>query len=294
MDSLAAFEAHRDRLFGVAYRMTGSVADAHDICQDAWLKWQAVDTETVDNAEAFLVRAVTRLAIDRARSAQVRRETYVGPFLPEPLVNTSATDPQANAELADSLTFAFLVVLDELSPVERAVFLLHDVFAYSFDEISAAVDRSTAACRQIASRTRHRIADHKPDVRRIDNGAERALIEHLIALTIAGDIEGLMAKCAPDVVELADAGSMRRAARYPVVGPARVARLMVNLAKRIMPAMTMEFVRVNEGVGVLFRDQGEPDMVMVFGFTPDGQLRRVFVQRNLEKLRHIARPSSPI
>ena len=152
-DEIAAFEELRPRLFGIAYRMTGSVADAEDVCQEAWLRWRAVDPAAVTTPEAYLVRTVTNLAIDRLRSAQHRRETYVGPYLPEPLL--ADDDPAAAAELSDSLTLAFLVLLDELSPVERAVLLLHDVFGYEFDDVAAAVGRSSTACRQIASRTRH-------------------------------------------------------------------------------------------------------------------------------------------
>ena len=162
------FEALRPRLFGIAYRMTGSVGDAEDACQDAWLRWQTVDTARVENPEAYLVRTVTRLAIDRLKSAQHRRETYVGPYLPEPLVVDDDTDsqPESAAELADSLTLAFLVLLDELSPVERAVLLLHDVFAYSFEEIAGMVDLSAAACRQLASRTRRKLDHDRVELRR--------------------------------------------------------------------------------------------------------------------------------
>ena len=288
MDSLSTFESHRDRLFGVAYRMTGSVADARDICQDAWLRWQVVDSGTVDNAEAFLVRIVTRLAIDRSRSASARRESYVGPYLPEPLLQDRHDDPQAAAEVADSMTFAFLVLLDELSPIERAVFLLHDVFAYSFDEIALSVDRSAPACRQIASRTRRRISEHRVTSRRPNEGVEQLLINELITKTIEGDIEALMRLLAPDIVQLDDGGPPRKAARRPIVGADRVARFMVNLAKRFGPHMTMESILVNESTGFLFKINGKPDMVMAIEWTPDNLVQRIFVQLNPDKLRHIA------
>ena len=169
------FEALRPRLFALAYRMTGSVGDAEDACQDAWLRWQAVDRTHVDNAEAYLVRTVTRLAIDRLRSAHHRKETYVGPYLPEPLVtDDTATQPEAAAELADSLTLAFLVLLDELTPVERAVLLLHDVFGYPFDEIAGMVDQSVVACRQIASRTRRKLHREQHELRRPQAAASRS------------------------------------------------------------------------------------------------------------------------
>ncbi len=161
MSTADEFEALRPRLFGIAYRMTGSVGDAEDACQDAWLRWQRVDRGAVDNAEAYLVRVVTHLALDRLQSAQRRRESYVGPYLPEPLIaDTTAVQPEAAAELTDSLTFAFLVLLDELTPRERAVLLLHDVFGYPFDEIAPMIDLTPAACRQLASRTRRKL-DHE-------------------------------------------------------------------------------------------------------------------------------------
>jgi RNA polymerase sigma-70 factor, ECF subfamily len=286
MTADAEFERHRDRLFGVAYRMTGSVADAHDICQDAWLRWQAVDHTSVDNAEAYLVRVVTRRAIDRAGSAAARREGYVGAYLPEPVV-TDSPSPESAAELADSMTFAFLVVLDELSPIERAVFLLHDVFGYSFDEVGAAVDRTDAACRQIASRSRRRVHDHDLDQHRMTDRDERAIIDAAITKVALGDIAGLMELLAPDVVELDDGGPKRRAARYPVVGSQRVARFLVNLGKRVMPSTTLDIVTVNGRMGMLFRQDGTADVVFTFDMNTDGKISRIFAQLNPDKLRHL-------
>ncbi len=285
--SLATFEAHRDRLFGVAYRMTGRVSDANDICQESWLRWRAVDPSTVENAEAFLVRTTTRLAIDRARSASARHETYVGPDLPEPLFANVPDDPQLAAELADSMTFAFLVLLDELKPVERAILLLHDVFGYSFDEVALSVGRSPASCRQIASRTRRQIHAHNHSFRRPTTAQQTDAITQMIGLTVSGDIVGLMEMLAPDVVQLDDAGPVRRAARRPIVGADRVARFIVNLAKRFAPNGTIDFVSVNDDVGLLFSIDGVPDMVMAFGWSPDGRVKRIFVQMNPEKLIHL-------
>jgi RNA polymerase sigma-70 factor (ECF subfamily) len=291
------FEALRPRLFGIAYRMTGSVTDAEDACQDAWLRWQRVDHDTVDNAEAYLVRVVTRLALDRLQSAQHRRETYVGPYLPEPLVGAmflegdatgAASQPEAAAELADSLTFAFLVLLDELTPKERAVLLLHDVFGYPFDEIGPMVDLSPAACRQLASRTRRKL-DHERDARRRpDDAREQVLVGNLLATIASGDVDAVMQLLAPDVVLLSDGGPQRHAARRPVVGPDRVARLVVNLAQRLLPATEMRLVRVNGEPGVLFLDaEHTPDYTLSFSFTPDGRVRRFYSQLNPEKLRHL-------
>jgi len=285
----AEFEELRPRLFGIAYRMTGSVGDAEDACQDAWLRWQSVDRTSVDNAEAYLVRTVTRLAIDRLRSAQHRRETYVGPYLPEPLVaEDPVAQPETAAELADSLTFAFLVMLDELSPVERAVLLLHDVFGYTFDEVATMVDSSPAACRQLASRTRRKL-DHEHDaMRRPDEAREHELVGQLLATIARGDIDEVVHLLAPDVVLLSDGGAHRHAARRPVVGADRVARFLVNLAKRVLTAdLEMRPVHVNGEPGLLLIANGQPDYVLSFSFTSDGQARRLYGQLNPEKLRHL-------
>jgi RNA polymerase sigma-70 factor (ECF subfamily) len=282
------FEALRPRLFGIAYRMTGSVGDAEDACQDAWLRWQRVDPGAVDNAEAYLVRVVTRLALDRLQSAQRRRETYVGPYLPEPLVaDERTTQPETAAELADSLTFAFLVLLDELTPRERAVLLLHDVFGYSFDEIAPMVDLSPAAARQLASRTRRKLDHERDALRRPDEAREQELIARLLTTISSGDIDAVMELLAPDVVLLSDGGAQRHAARRPVVGPDRVARLVVNLARRLMAADHARLVQVNGEPGLLFEADGEPDQVLSFAFTPDGRVRRLYSQLNPEKLRHL-------
>lgn len=282
------FELHRDRLFGVAYRMTGSVADAHDLCQDAWVRWQAVNPATVDNAEAFLVRIITRLAIDLSRSAHARREGYPGAYLPEPVVRDAFVgSPEDNAVVADSMTFAFLVVLDELAPIERAVFLLHDVFGYAFTEIGQAVDRSPAACRQIASRSRRRIQEHPTGCPRVSTVQEAELLTEAVSRVMAGDITGLMTLLAPDVVQLDDGGPRQHAARYPIVGPERVARFLVNIAKRIVPGTTVETVTVNERVGLLFRVDDTAGLVMCFDLNPDGKVWRIFAQLNPDKLRHL-------
>jgi RNA polymerase sigma-70 factor (ECF subfamily) len=282
------FEALRPRLFGIAYRMTGSVGDAEDACQDAWLRWQRVDPATVDNAEAYLVRVVTRLALDRLQSAQRRRETYVGPYLPEPLVDADqATQPEAAAELADSLTLAFLVLLDELAPKERAVLLLHDVFGYPFDEIGPMLDLSPVASRQLASRTRRKLDHDRDSLRRPDEAREQELVANLLATVTSGDIEAVMSLLAPDVVLLSDGGPNRHAARRPVVGPDRVARLLVNLARRLTATSDMRVVHVNGEPGLLFVEDGELDNVLSFSFTDDGRVRRFYSQLNPEKLRHL-------
>lgn len=286
------FEALRPRLRGVAYRMTGSVSDAEDICQDAWLRWSTTDRTGVADPEGFLVTVVTRLAIDRLRSAARRREAYVGPYLPEPVLAAGGPvvdDPADRAELADSLTFAFLVLLDQLDPVERAALLLHDVFGYPFAEVARAVGRSEAAVRQLTSRARRRIEAERPPAHRPDPAEADALFTGLLGAVAAGDVEAVMAHLAPDVVQLDDGGPARHAGRRPIVGPHRVARFWVNLAKR-GAHLALHRVEVNGRPGLLFTDGGRPDMVMSFELDAAGRVARIFVQLNPEKLTHLEGP----
>ena len=285
-----AYSAVRDRLFGIAYRMTGSVADAEDICQESWLRWQRVDHPAVDNPEAYLVRITTRLAIDRSTTAHARRETYPGPYLPEPILEGALADsqPEVAAELADSLTFAFLVMLDELNPQERAAFLLREVFGYGYDDIASAIDKSSEAVRQIVSRTRRKLDVERVDVRRADPDHERHMLESMVGALLSGDAAALMELLSPDVVHLGDGGANRHAGRRPVVGPDRVARMLVNLAKRPEPGTTLEFARVNGTAAIVLRVDGRPDFVQTVEFAPDGRIRRMFGQLNPDKLGHLS------
>lgn len=294
-DRDAVFARLRPRLRDVGYRMTGSLSDADDLCQDAWLRWSQVDRATVEEPEAYLVTTVTRLAIDRARSAARRREAYVGPFLPEPLVGPEApgavgavgvggaADPADAAALADSLTYAFLVMLDALGPQERAVLLLHDVFGYPFEEIAAMLDRSPAAVRQTASRARRKIERDRPPPVRQDRAALQATLTRLLVGLAAGDVEAVMAELAPDVVSTHDGGPHRRAARRPVVGPERVARLWINLASRV-EGRTIAFATVNGQPGIVATHDGAPEMAFTGELDESGRLRRIWCQLNPEKL----------
>jgi RNA polymerase sigma-70 factor (ECF subfamily) len=297
-----AFMTARPRLFDVAYRMTGSVADADDLCQEAWLRWQRAPRADVDAPEAWLVRTVTNLAIDRARSARARREHYVGPYLPEPLItgtlvdvvaDPNADDPARRAELADSLTFAFLVMLDSLDPTARAVLLLHDVFGFDFDEVARTVDKSASACRQIASRTRRKLdSEHVAPAaaRRPTAEQEQQTIGRMIGALLNGDIAEVVALLAPDVVQLDDGGPLRHAGRRPVIGPHRVSRLLVNLSKRRDPRSELELVRVNTSPGVVLRIDGRADIVLLMDVGTDGLVHRVWSQLNPDKLRHLGAP----
>jgi RNA polymerase sigma-70 factor, ECF subfamily len=294
-DALGRFEPHRDRLFGVAYRMTGSVADAEDCVQEAFVRWQRADRGVVENDEAFLVRTVSRLAIDRQRQVSRRRETYVGPWLPEPLLApvdqlaTHSADPAHHAEVADSLSFAFLVMLDRLSASERAAFILHDVFGVPFDEVATTLERETEACRQLASRARHKLRGAADDgalgVRRpgVASDTSHALAELLGAL-LAGDIDGCLAHLAPGVVLTSDGGPNRRAARRPVVGADRVLRLVANLfARDVALVSEIRPVSVNGAYGLYIEHQKGP-LVFTGDADASGRIHRLWIQMNPDKL----------
>jgi RNA polymerase sigma-70 factor, ECF subfamily len=275
------FEAERPRLSALAYRMLGTPDDADDVVQDAWLRWESADRSSIASPAAWLTTVTTRLAIDRLRSARHRREVYVGPWLPEPLA-IGEDDPFAAAATAESLTLGFLTVLERLEPVERAVFLLHDVFGYPFADIAASVDRSEPATRQIARRARERVQAEQP---RIDADPARAeeLADAFLGAVVLGDVEALRRLLADDVVHLSDGGPHRRAARRPVVGADRVARLLVNLATRIQPGTKVDAVRVNGEPGWYATVDGKPEMVLVPSFR-DGRVASVLAVLNPDKL----------
>ena len=230
------FAEERPRLLGLAYRMLGSLSDAEDVVQEAWLRWIASDLDAIERPAAWLTTVTTRLALDRIRTIDRRREEYVGPWLPEPI--TFERGPEEAAELADSLTLGFLILLDRLGPTERAVFLLADVFGEPYAAIAETVGKSQDACRQIASRARRRLrpGDGGEDGRPTPSPVvpvDRALLDDLVVAVVSGDVARVMALLDPDVVLVSDGGPNRHAARRPVVGAERVTRFLVNLARRV-------------------------------------------------------------
>jgi len=224
----AAFEEWRALLFGIAYRMLGSAADAEDMVQEASVRWLRRGGEPVRSVRAYLVTVVTRLCIDQLESAHATRMSYAGPWLPEPVV----VDESAAAEQADSLSLAFLVLLEELTPAERAAYLLHDIFGYSFDEVARSLGRTSVSCRQLASRARQRIEErrHRFDA---DLRHGRELTDRFLEACATGDLSGLLSLLSDDVVVWTDGGGKVRAAMRPVVGPARGSRFLINVAKRV-------------------------------------------------------------
>lgn len=225
---VAAFEEWRSLLFGIAYRMLGSAADAEDVVQEACIRWLRRSDEPVRSIRAFLVTIVTRLCIDQLESAHATRVSYTGPWLPEPVV----VDEAAAAEQADSLSLAFLVLLEELTPPERAAYLLHDVFGYTFGEVARSMGRTPVACRQLASRARQRIGERR---RRFDADLRhgRELTDRFLRACATGDLSGLLSMLSDDVVVWTDGGGKVRAAVRPVVGPTRSARFLLNVAQRV-------------------------------------------------------------
>lgn len=256
------FAEHRRLLFDVAYRMTGSVADAEDLVQEAWLRWSTVDSDRVGNPRAYLVRTVTNLSLNQLTSARTRRETYVGPWLPEPLL--TQPDSSQEAEMAESISMAMLVVLETLSPLERAVFLLHEVFGYSHGEIASIVDKSEVAVRQTATRARAHVAARRP---RFDTDARVRLeaAERFREACAGGDLNSLMELLAPDVIAWSDGGGKVSAARRPLVGANNVGRWVMGvLSKPVAQGVQLEVAEINGEPGLLATFAGQPVGVISF------------------------------
>ena len=277
------FEMARPRLLGIAYRMLGTLADAEDVVQDAWLRWHRAAHETVQRPEAWLTTVTTRLALDRARALRRSREEYVGPWLPEPIV--SDPGPEEASELSETLALRFLQILDLLSPVERAVFLLVDVFGVPYREVAATLDKSDVACRQIASRARRNVRRTRHE--HVDP-AQRRVVDELMTAVLHGDIGAALARMAPDVVFVSDGGP-RRAARRRIVGASKVARLLANLARRDYRSAHSTRVTVNGDPGLIVRLAGRVDFVAAFEVC-DGQVAAIWIMRNPDKLSHLDRP----
>lgn len=283
MQSVDVFEVERPRLLGLAYRILGSAVDAEDVVQDAWIRWQAATD--IERPAAWLTTVVSRLALDAWRAQQRKREDYVGPWLPEPVATEAG--PAERAEMADSLTFGFLVLLDELSPIERVVFLLSDVFGEAFTDIAATVGKSEVACRQIASRARRKLQQSKPHA---GAGASPSLALALLTAVSQGDVEGTMALLDHDVVLTSDGGPHRHAARRPVIGADRVTRLLVNLTKRGFDwGADMQFTEVNRTPSLVISKRGRPYMVIAIE-DDGGRVQAIRIVVNPDKLGHLTEP----
>ncbi|MGD9600673.1 MAG: RNA polymerase sigma factor SigJ [Gammaproteobacteria bacterium] len=284
------FEQARPFLRGLAYRMLGRVTDADDILQDAWLRWRDVAHAEVREPRAFLAQVVTRLCLDHLAAARVRRECYVGQWLPEPLPDERpAAEPSTAVALADDLTFALLRLLETLTPLERAAFLLHDVFEFEFADVAAALGRSAASCRQLASRARRHVHAARPRFAVTPEDGAR-LCRAFAAAVAARDAAALAALFTDDVVFHADGGGIAAAVPAPVAGAAQVARVIIGFAKGYVPGtFEIAFGALNgtPAMGV-YADGGTLRQVMLFETAPDGRIAACYVQRNPQKLRHLA------
>ncbi|MGI5157807.1 RNA polymerase sigma-70 factor [Microbispora sp. CA-102843] len=282
------FVAHRDLLFTVAYEMLGSAADAEDVLQETWLRWTGVDLDTVREQRAYLVRIVTRQALQRLRTLGRRKESYVGSWLPEPLL--TAPDVAEDVELADSVSMAMLLVLETLAPTERAVFVLREVFDLDYDEIAEAVGKSQSAVRQIAHRARSHVAARRP--RDAVSPAEtRAALGAFQRAVETGDLQSLLDILAPDVVLLSDGGGVKKALAQPVVGAGKVARLLAVGLNRFGAEASVEPVQVNGHPGLILRLDGEIDGVVAMRIE-DGLVSGVYFVRNPDKLSRVERETA--
>jgi RNA polymerase sigma-70 factor (TIGR02957 family) len=286
------FEAHRGLMFAIAYRMLGTIADAEDAVQDAWLRWSAAPRADVADPRAYLARVVTNTALNRLRSARSRREAYVGPWLPEPLLTEAGPDAAERAELAESVSVAMLVVLESLTPEERAVFVLREVFGFEHAEIGAALGRSAPAVRQLAHRAREHVQARRPRFD-VDWNQQREVTERFLAAAAGGDIEGLMTVLAPDVTLLTDGGGKTRAALRPIVGAAKAARFLAAIAGRRpymgvgLSDMTLVAAEINGSPGTLIMLDGRAIAALTLTVSA-GRITAIQLLANPDKLAAVA------
>ncbi|MBM7775404.1 RNA polymerase sigma-70 factor (ECF subfamily) [Actinokineospora baliensis] len=282
------FVAHRNLLFTVAYEMLGSAADAEDVLQETWLRWVGVDLDEVRDRRAYLVRITTRQALGRLRALGRRKESYVGSWLPEPLL--TAPDVAEDVELADSVSMAMLLVLETLTPTERAVFVLREVFAVDYDEVAAAVDKTPAAVRQIAHRARAHVAARRPRGV-VSADATKDALEAFKRATETGDLRGLLDILAPDVVLLGDGGGIKQAVARPVTGADKVARLLVGGFRKVAGTISLDSAQVNGYPALVFQVGGELDTVLAVR-VDEGRITGLYAVRNPEKLSRMDRETT--
>lgn len=295
-DDQQLFADHRNLLFSVAYRLLGSAMDAEDVVQDAWFKWSAADRSQVADPKAYLARIATNLAMDRLRSVQRKREAYVGPWLPEPVLtagDTTPADTLESVERADSVSTAMLVVLESLSPLERAVFVLKEVFAFSYAEIADIVERTEPAVRQAGHRAREHVRARRPRFTGATTARQEAT-ERFLAASVGGDINALMELLAPEVTLWTDGGGKVRQALHPVEGSAKVAAWMAGVSRRRayegvdIDDMTIAFVQINGGPAIVFTGAGRVISVMSVDLDAGGRIRTVYNTANPDKLQAVA------
>ncbi|WP_432094495.1 RNA polymerase sigma-70 factor [Streptomyces sp. bgisy100] len=284
------FEEHRPVLTGVAYRMLGRVADAEDVVQEAWLRWSGTDRAVVREPRAYLVRITTRLAVDRLRQVKARSETYVGPWLPEPVATDYAgTVPDAaeRAVLTDSVSLAVLVVLESLSPLERAVFVLREAFGYPFAEIARILERGEPAVRRMAVRARRHVAERPPRYP-VDPARQRDLTERFIAAAGGGDLEALLALLTPDARLVGDSGGKAKAPLRVIESADKIGRFLVAITRQPPPETEVRIREINGVPALVVLSAGRPDSVISLDVTEDGRISCVYIVRNPDKLSAVA------
>lgn len=279
------FEEHRPGLSRLAYRMLGSLSDADDVLQEAYLRWSRADRGEVESPRAYLSSIVTRLCIDRRQAIESRKVNYIGPWLPEPVVESADSDPGGRLEAAESVSMAFLVVLESLAPVERAAYLLRRVFDYGYGEIAAILDKSEPACRQLVSRAEGRILERRPRFEPDPGEVERLTGEFLRACS-TGDLDGLMQLLAPDAVVLSDGGGKATAALAPIRGADRIARFFLGLMRKAPREVEFKRVRVNGQPGLMAILGGQVVNVLTLDVA-DGRIASCFIVRNPDKLSRV-------
>jgi RNA polymerase sigma-70 factor (ECF subfamily) len=272
------FVEHRNLLFTVAYELLGSAQDAEDVLQETWLRWASEEREDVRDPRAYLVRIVSRLSLNRLRSLSRQRETYVGPWLPEPLLTTP--DVADDVELADSVSTAMMLVLETLTPVERAVFCLREVFDLEYAEIAAAVEKSEDAVRQIAHRARSHVAARRPR-QEVTISEQTAVVEKFLGAAATGDLQSLLDVLSPDVVLVTDGGGHKKAALRPILGRDKALRFLMAVSEGPLAARV---VLVNGGVGLMIADATGVDDTLVTMLIEDGLVTGLYALRNPEKL----------
>ena len=281
--STDVFLAHRNLLFTVAYEMLGSAADAEDVLQETWLRWADVDLAEVRDPRAYLVRITTRLSLNRLRTVQRQRETYVGPWLPEPLL--TSPDVAEDVELADAVSVAMLHVLETLTPSERAVFVLREVFDLPYDDIAAAVDKSPAAVRQIAHRARSHVEARQPRIE-VSRRERQAVVDRFLAAVGTGDLQSLMDVLAPDVVLISDGGGKKQAALRPIHGADKVLRWLAGVTARTAGEPGVELTTVNGTVGLRLLVDNELDTIVSLRVDGD-RVTGLYLVRNPDKLARV-------
>lgn len=285
MTQTDTFTEYRPLLFSIAYRMLGSVMDAEDAVQETYLRWERADGSGIESPKAYLSTIVTRLSIDQLRSARVQREQYIGPWLPEPLITEEGADMEDRAVLADSLSMAFLVMLESLGPVERAAFLLREVFDFDYADLARILEKSEANCRQLVHRAKEHVKEHRPRFDASTSQAQEIAAQFLHAVT-TGDMDRLLGLLANDAILWSDGGGKVAAAINPIYGAEKIARFMLGLMKKAPEHFGARLVRVNGQPGVVTYDGGKPFMAGTFDVL-DGKVCGIRIVNNPDKLQRL-------